>query len=118
MFLQTHNQGLRQVLSTGVHGTPRLTLYISRWPCISAVPKATHEARLKRPWLGALSAQKALRGFQWKEWKRTIPFPDEGAIEQTCIACIGAVGNGLATTALIGGPGRGVGLNGKDKERR
>ena len=45
-------------------------------------------------------------------------FPDEGVIEQTCIAWIGAVGNGLATSALMGGPGRGVGLNGKDKERR
>ena len=53
-FLQTHNQGLRQLL---------LTVSWDLRDCISVVPEATHEAS-RGPEKGAMSAQKALRGSE------------------------------------------------------
>ena len=59
-ILQTHNQGLRQLLLT----VPlRLAQHTWWCPCISVVLEAMQEASC-RPLRGAVSAQKALRGSE------------------------------------------------------
>ena len=51
------------VVVGGVLGPPRLARHTYQCPCISVVPEATHEAS-QGPEKGAVSAQKALQGFE------------------------------------------------------
>ena len=84
-FLQTHNQGLRQLFFDCVLGPLRQAWPTWQCPCRIEVPKAMHEASW-RPLKGPVSAQKALsrvwdgdKGVAGRNGREKC-YPDEGSL--------------------------------------